>query len=83
MSPEIIQRIPYGKPVDAWGAGVILYILLCGQLPFPGAKDQVLGAIVNGAFSVSMVVACFYYKEISEHLNRSQLLGFGFIDDNK
>ncbi len=34
MSPEMCAREPYGKPVDLWAAGVILFILLCGYTPF-------------------------------------------------
>lgn len=30
MAPEIIRRQLYGKPVDMWAFGVILYILLGG-----------------------------------------------------
>ena len=32
MSPEVIQRRPYGKPVDMWSTGVVLHILLSGTL---------------------------------------------------
>lgn len=34
LSPEVIRREPYGKPVDVWACGVILYILLVGYPPF-------------------------------------------------
>ncbi|KAI6654923.1 calcium/calmodulin-dependent protein kinase type II delta chain isoform X16 [Oopsacas minuta] len=34
LSPEVIKREPYGKPVDMWAIGVILYILLVGYPPF-------------------------------------------------
>lgn len=34
LSPEVIRKDPYGKPVDIWACGVILYILLVGYPPF-------------------------------------------------
>jgi len=34
MAPEIDRRCGYGKPVDMYSVGVIMYILLCGYPPF-------------------------------------------------
>ncbi|XP_035030631.1 peripheral plasma membrane protein CASK isoform X16 [Hippoglossus stenolepis] len=48
MAPEVVKREPYGKPVDVWGCGVILFILLSGCLPFYGTKERLFEAICRG-----------------------------------
>jgi len=42
VAPEIISRIPYSTPVDMWSIGVVIYILLCGYLPFADTNHVVL-----------------------------------------
>ena len=34
LSPEVLKKIPYGRPVDLWACGVILYILLVSLCHF-------------------------------------------------
>ena len=34
MAPEMLQNRPYDKSVDVWSAGIIMYILMSGSLPF-------------------------------------------------
>ncbi|XP_078612272.1 peripheral plasma membrane protein CASK-like isoform X23 [Branchiostoma floridae x Branchiostoma japonicum] len=53
MAPEIVRRDPYGKPVDVWSVGVMLYILLSGNLPFNGTKDRLFDAIVKGRYHMN------------------------------
>ncbi|XP_032236089.2 peripheral plasma membrane protein CASK isoform X1 [Nematostella vectensis] len=48
MSPEVVNRQPYGKPVDVWGCGIILFILLSGNYPFHGTGEKVYQSITKG-----------------------------------
>ncbi|XP_078795667.1 peripheral plasma membrane protein CASK isoform X34 [Oryzias latipes] len=50
MAPEVVKREPYGKPVDVWGCGVILFILLSGCLPFYGTKERLFDSICKGKY---------------------------------
>ncbi|XP_042619906.1 peripheral plasma membrane protein CASK isoform X9 [Cyprinus carpio] len=53
MAPEVVKRDPYGKPVDVWGCGVILFILLSGCLPFYGTKERLFEAIIKGKYKMN------------------------------
>lgn len=53
MAPEVVNREPYGKPVDVWGSGILLFILLCGYPPFLGTKERLADLIVQGKYYVS------------------------------
>mmetsp|Transcript_35371 Transcript_35371/g.42225 ORF Transcript_35371/g.42225 Transcript_35371/m.42225 type:complete len:686 (+) Transcript_35371:14-2071(+) len=40
VAPELISGTPYGKPVDMWACGVVLYLLLGGYQPFQGKEHK-------------------------------------------
>uniref|UniRef100_A0A671UK22 non-specific serine/threonine protein kinase n=1 Tax=Sparus aurata TaxID=8175 RepID=A0A671UK22_SPAAU len=48
IAPEVILRQGYGKPVDWWAMGIILYEFLVGCVPFFGdTPEQLFGQVVN------------------------------------
>ncbi|XP_051529440.1 caM kinase-like vesicle-associated protein [Myxocyprinus asiaticus] len=40
LAPEVVGRQRYGRPVDCWALGVIMYILLSGNPPFYDETDD-------------------------------------------
>lgn len=59
MAPEVVERRQYGKPMDIWGAGVLLYVLLSGTLPFHGTGRRLMEAICRGKLRVSITSSIF------------------------
>lgn len=47
IAPEIIHYQPYGKSVDWWAFGVLLYEMLVGQPPFDGEDEEELFAAIT------------------------------------
>uniref|UniRef100_A0A670IQQ9 non-specific serine/threonine protein kinase n=1 Tax=Podarcis muralis TaxID=64176 RepID=A0A670IQQ9_PODMU len=48
IAPEVILRQGYGKPVDWWAMGVILYEFLVGCVPFFGdTPEELFGQVIH------------------------------------
>jgi serine/threonine protein kinase len=41
LAPEMLQRHSYDKAVDIWALGVIVFVLLCGCLPFDDDSSRI------------------------------------------
>lgn len=52
VAPEVLLRHSYGKSVDVWALGVILFIMLSGNFPFNHSDQNALfRTIVKGNYS--------------------------------
>ncbi|XP_072553413.1 caM kinase-like vesicle-associated, like [Salminus brasiliensis] len=40
LAPEVVARHRYGRPVDCWAVGVIMYMLLSGNPPFYDETEE-------------------------------------------
>ena len=47
FAPELVNKQKYGKPVDLWACGVILYILLVGYPPFWDDNEKALSKVIS------------------------------------
>jgi len=64
VAPEILMRTPYDQQADMWSVGVIVYLLLSGNLPFMGrSQRELFRAIVIGKYEFDDDI----WDNISEH----------------
>lgn len=42
LAPEVLEDTDYGRAVDWWGLGVVMYEMMCGRLPFYDRDHDIL-----------------------------------------
>nr|XP_014284942.1 RAC serine/threonine-protein kinase isoform X2 [Halyomorpha halys] len=46
LAPEVLEDNNYGRAVDWWGVGVVMYEMMCGRLPFYNKDHDVLFTLI-------------------------------------
>eukprot|EP00565_Helicotheca_tamesis_P003257 CAMPEP_0185727906 /NCGR_PEP_ID=MMETSP1171-20130828/3447_1 /TAXON_ID=374046 /ORGANISM="Helicotheca tamensis, Strain CCMP826" /LENGTH=542 /DNA_ID=CAMNT_0028396551 /DNA_START=481 /DNA_END=2109 /DNA_ORIENTATION=+ len=67
VAPEILMRAPYDHMSDMWSVGVIVYLLLSGDLPFMGrSQRELFRKIVIGKYEFHEEAWCNISKEAKD-----------------
>lgn len=46
LAPEVLEDNDYGRSVDWWGVGVVMYEMMCGRLPFYSRDHEILFELI-------------------------------------
>ncbi|KAK1801758.1 hypothetical protein P4O66_022404, partial [Electrophorus voltai] len=70
LAPEVVARHRYGRPVDCWAVGVIMYMLLSGNPPFYDETEEENSDMHNRIIFCRIVAGDFefdspYWDDIS------------------
>ncbi|CAO3622555.1 unnamed protein product [Cunninghamella blakesleeana] len=83
MAPEILLEQKYGRAVDWWAFGVLIYEMLLGQSPFKGEdEDEIFDAILEDEilYPINMSKNCVSICQKLLERNPNRRLGSGKTD---
>ena len=62
LAPEVLEDNDYGRAVDWWGVGVVMYEMMCGRLPFYSRQhEQLFEDILTVSICVPIQRTCYRY----------------------
>jgi serine/threonine protein kinase len=57
VAPEVLTMQGYGMEADLWSVGVIMFLLMCGKLPFDGDdSNEIIRSTIQGEFKVNQAI---------------------------
>jgi serine/threonine protein kinase len=57
VAPEVLTMQGYGREADLWSVGVIMFLVLCGKLPFDGEDhSEIIRQTIQGELKVNPTV---------------------------
>lgn len=65
VAPEVLTMQGYGKEADLWSVGVIMFLLLCGKLPFDGDDHN---EIIRSTIQVCVSIHPNIYPRMSVYM---------------
>lgn len=90
VAPEILSKKPYNAQIsDIWSAGVCLYAIICGSLPFSGdTRADIIKNILLGQFEDNInlnsdatnLLNGILCKNPSERLSLEQILNHPYLN---
>ena len=93
LAPEILRGQPYGKQVDCWALGVLLYTMIAAQLPFGSATQDGFGQDFTvifddpvwekTSFQVRDLITCLLQVDPRERFTVEQCLDHMWILEHK
>lgn len=94
-APEVLSDLPYREMIDVWGLGLILYILLSGDMPFYGNDQQIVDSVLhkpidfkkkawkNVSTQGKMMVASLLNRNPLERLSLNELYRYEWLDSDQ
>ncbi|CAJ0957306.1 unnamed protein product [Ranitomeya imitator] len=68
VAPEVILKVGYGRPIDWWSIGIILYEFLTGHVPFNGRrKKDIFTSIITDDITLKI-------KNSTSHLDAQNIM---------